>query len=806
MKLSYNWLKEYIDIHIPAEELADELTMLGMEVEEIIDLGASLDGFVTAEVKECEKHPDADKLSVCKVFDGENEYSVVCGAPNVAKGQKIAFGKIGATVPSAGFRLEKRKLRGVVSEGMICSASELKLGPETGGIWVLPEDTELGMPIAKFAEVDDVVFDIFLTPNKADCNSHIGIARDLAAKRRLELKYPLSFLKEGDKEINDMASVTVVDNDNCPRYAGRVITGVKIVESPDWLKNRLEAVGLRSINAAADITNYVLMEYGQPLHAFDLDKIEGRTLIIKPARDGEKFTTLDEKERKLDENMLMICDREKSIAVAGVMGGVNSEITGETTNIFLESAFFHPSSVRRTSRKLALQTDASYRFERGVDFGAVIDAMDRAAVLIQEICGGEIAKGHIDIYPNKIERQIVKLRPDRVRRVLGIDISDNDIRDIMNRLNFRHIRDKDGYPQYAAPTYRVDVTSEIDLIEEIARIYNYDKIIPRYSSPIDFSGEKIIDILAINPLKEKIEDHMASIGFSEIVTPNMIDPESAALYTDDCVQIANPLGEELSIMRPSVIPSMLKIVRNNINKGNTDLKLFEIGKVFRKSNPHEETFLKGYKEIDKLIIIMTGNAAPKQWSEKPRPVDFYDIKGVIQDISTHFADVNSLKFKTLSERKSGFTKNVIEIYEKKTYVGVLGEVDKKFLERFDIKQSVYMAMIDLENIYVLANKDMQYKPVSPFPSSHRDLAFECDTNLELGQVIAEIKNKGGKLLKNVCLFDIYEGEGIPEGKKSAAFALVFSAEDRTLKEKEVENTTNKIIQAVTKKFGITLRS
>lgn len=805
MKLSYNWLKEYIDIDLPSEELADTLTMLGMEVEEIIDLGQALDGFVTAEVIECVKHPDADKLSVCKVYDGEKEYGVVCGAPNVAKGQKVAFGKIGATVPAAGFKLEKRKLRGVVSEGMICAENELNLGSDTAGIWELPQDTNVGMHIADFAGVNDTVFDIFLTPNKADCNSHIGIARDLAAYLRLELKYPISYVREGEEDINEIARVTVVDKDNCPRYAGRVIKNVKVIESPKWLKQHLESVGLRPINAIADITNFVLMEYGQPLHAFDFDKISSREIIVKSAKDGAKFTTLDEKERKLDDNNLMIADREKNIAIAGVMGGLNSGITDETTNVFIESAFFNPTSIRKTSRKLALQTDASYRFERGVDFEALIPALDRAISLIQETCGGDIAKGLIDIYPDKIERDIVTLRTARARKVLGIDVSDNEIKDIMHRLNFTFIREKEGALQYAVPSYRVDVKSEIDLIEEVARIYNYDNIEPRYTSPIDFSGEKIIDILAINPLKSRIENYMVSNGFSEIVTQNMIDPASAEHYTDNPIRIANPLGEELSVMRPSVIPSMLKIVKNNMNKGNPDLLLFEIGKVFRRCHCDDPSFINGYTEVDKLIIVMTGNIYPKQWGVEQRKSDYYDIKGAVEDFLEYLKISDKVKYNKIKDVKPGFSSNAVGVFHKKQYIGILGEVDRNFLAKYDIKQDVMMAVISLNPIYSIANENIEYKPISSFPSSQRDLAFECDKSVELGNILSEIKNKGGKILKDAFLFDIYEGKGVAEGKKSAAFSLIFGADDRTLKENEIDKATKKIVDAVTKKFGVELR-
>jgi len=806
MQLSYKWLKELINVDLSPLELSGILTELGLEVEEVIDQGKKYKNFVTAYVMNREKHPDADKLSVCTVTDGETHYNVVCGAPNVSAGQKIAFGKIGAIVPSAGFALEKRKLRGVLSEGMICSQTELEVGDDSSGIWVLPENTEVGIPLEKFLQADDYIFDLSITPNKADCLSHIGVARDLSAYLKLNINKPEFEVNESESDINSLVSVTVVDKENCPRYAARVIENVTICESPRWLQAKLRNLGLRPLNAAVDVTNFVLMEYGQPLHAFDLNKISKGKIIVKSAKDGEKFTTLDGKERELKSEMLLICDYEGPIAIGGVMGGSNSEITNNTTNIILESAYFRPSSIRKTSRKLGLQSDASYRFERGVDPEALIEAMDRAAALIAELCNGKVAKGIIDIYPDPIERQQVFLRPDIARKILGIDVSNDAIKEYLQRLGFINLKESATEIIYEVPSHRVDVRQEIDLIEEIARMYNYNSIEPNYSSPINFSTDKISNFLAINPLKRKIANFMASKGFNEIVTQNLVDLDAATLYTETPIRLANPLTEEMSVMRSSVVPSMLKVVRHNIRQGNQNLKLFEIGKVFRKgSNQWGTDFIEGYSENEKLILIMTGNYYPKQWGIQQRASDFYDLKGTIEELSRFFRLEETTKFKTYEESKPGFSKNLLGIYHKREYVGIVGEVEAKILKKYDIKQPVYMAVLDMEPVYRFVKSESKFTAVSHFPSSERDLAFLLDKSVPAGDVLDLIKQKAGKLLLDVRIFDIYEGKGISEDKKSVAFSLTFVSSERTLTENDIDLAMDNIIPSVIKKFNAILR-
>ncbi len=476
MLLSLNWLKEFVEFDLSYNELENALTMLGIEVENVVFQEEKYQNFIIAEIIEKKPHPNADKLSLCNVNTGSEILKVVCGAPNVAQGQKVILGLAGAVVPNGGFKLEKRKIRGEESNGMICSLNELELGNSNEGIEVLPEDAPLGMKISDYYGLNDTILEISLTPNKSDCLSHLGVAREIAAYLRKPIIYPDFNIIEVNDNISNYAKVIVEDNDKCPRYTARVIRNCKIVESPEWLKKKLKNIGLRPINVAVDVTNYVLMESGQPLHAFDLDKIKDNTIIVKTAEEGQKFVTLDGKERILSNEMLLICDAEKPIAIGGVMGGQNSEIDLNTTNILLESAFFNPSSIRKTSKKLGLQSDSSYRFERGVDISNVPKALDRAAKLIAELTGGEIVKGMIDIYPNPNNKRQIILRYQRANKILGTNLSNSEINDILVSLQFELINQTDTDVVVLVPYHRVDVELEIDLIEEIARLYNYDNI------------------------------------------------------------------------------------------------------------------------------------------------------------------------------------------------------------------------------------------------------------------------------------------------------------------------------------------
>lgn len=802
MLTSLKKLKEFVDFDCSLEELDDTLTMLGIEVEGIIDLSKKYDKFYTAEVISCEKHPKADKLTICEVSIGSEIIGVVCGAPNVAKGQKVVLGTSGGVVPNGGFTLEKRKIRDFVSNGMICSQYELDLGEDKSGIWVLPEDTPVGVPVAKHFGIDDIVLDLGLTPNKADCLSHLGIARELSAKLGIKLKMPALAIRESDTKVDELIKVEIQDATKCPRYSARVIKNVTIKESPEWLKKHLDLIGIRPINAAVDVTNFVLFELGQPLHAFDYDKIEGKKIIVRSAIQDEEFKTLDDKDRKLEDFMLLICDEKKPVAIGGVMGGANSEITDATTNILLESAYFNPSTIRKTAKVLGLSSDSSYRFERGTDIDGVIFALNRAAALIAELCGGEIAEGFVDAYPQKVELNNVTLRFDRARKIIGIEIENSTMTSMLSSLGFEIIDEKPESVTVRVPHRRNDIFGEIDLIEEIARMYNYDNISPNYISSITFSGDGVHPTLAAPSLRNRLREYYVSNGFTEILTQNMIDTQSAAFFSENPVRIANPLGEDLSIMRPSMIPSMLKIINLNLRYGNSSLKFFEIGKVFEYSD-EKSNLLPGFKETEMLAVALVGKAVPKQWASADRLWDFYDLKGIAEDMNEFF-NLNC-KFELLAEPKSGYSVNSMSVNVRGKALGTIGDVSTALLKKFDIDVPVFLMILNMSEIYSMDKKQAKYKPVSPFPGANRDLAFLVDSSINSGDIRKSILAFGGQFLQNVEVFDVYAGKNIEEGKKSLAFSLHFSAKDRTLVEDEVETALTAVISEIENKFSATLR-
>jgi phenylalanyl-tRNA synthetase beta chain len=803
MYLSYSWLKEFVDFDLAPQELDSILTMLGIEVESIEFQREKYNNFFTAEVIKKEKHPNADKLSVCNLSINDRELQVICGAPNVEAGQKVILGISGAVVPNGGFTLEKRKIRGIESNGMICSQVELGIGEDSSGIHVLPADTPVGIPLADYLGLNDIIFEISVTPNKSDCLSHLGIARELSAYLRKPINYNTPELIEGFEKIEDIAGVTIEDAEKCPRYTARVIYDCKITESPDWLKRIIKNAGLRSINTAVDVTNLVLMESGQPLHAFDLDMLANKKIIVKTVNDGTKFTSLDGKERILDSEMLMICDAEKPIAIGGVMGGENSEISANTKNILLESAYFNPISVRKTSKKLSLQSDSSYRFERGVDISHVPIALDRAAQLIAQLSGGNIAAGRIDVYPNVIEQKVITLRYHRVNKIIGIDFTKEQIVEMLQALHFTIMEMNEEHVIVKVPYFRVDADFEVDLIEEIARLYNYDNITPYYSSEINFQQVDVAKHLSVPSLRNKIRNWFVSNGFNEILTQNQIDPRSAKFYTDEPVEIANPLGEELSIMRPGFTPSFLKVINRNHRNGNHDLKIFEIGKIFRKENI-EGQFIDGISETEHLAVALTGSSFGSQWGMPVKDCDFYDIKGIAESLFKYLR-INDYKFNEFDGSEPLFSKNTLipEIFGKS--IGYVGEIKKDALKYYDIEKNVFMIVINLKNLYDIYQISLKYSPISQYPKVTRDLAFVFPQSQRAGEVLELIQNKGIEFLKSVNLFDIYEGKNIGEGKKSLAFSLEFSSMDRTLTDEDTDPVIKNIIKDVELTFNAQLR-
>lgn len=796
MLISYNRLKELIDFNYTPAELDNILTMMGIEVEAIYDYKEKYKNFYVGEVLTKEPHPQADKLSLCTVNYGEGTNKVVCGAPNVAAGQKIVFAALDAVIPQGGFKIEKRKIRGIESEGMICSQFELDLGEDTSGIWVLPADAPIGQTLAEFCDLNDIILEISVTPNRPDCLNHFGIARLIAAHDNVKFNKPEISLKKSELNINNFVSVETQDKELCPRYVGIVIKNINMKASPERLKNKIKTLGLRPINAVVDITNYVMYETGQPLHAFDLDKINGNKIIVKTAAQDEKFTPLDDKERTLDGDMLMICDAERSIAVAGVMGGANSEIDENTANIFIESAYFNPQSIRRTSKKLGLSTDASYRFERGVDYEGVLYAAEYAASLINEICGGEVSNNYIDIKSENYSEKIVELRFKKAEKLIGVELYPEEIINILKSLEFEIIEKTNDKVKVKVPPYRVDIAIEVDLIEEIAIMYNYDNIKANYSTKINFANSLNSSELLMPKMRGDIRNYLVQNGFTEILTQNIIDPASAKLFKENNITLANPLGEEMSVMRPSMIPSMLKTIERNIRYGNTNLRIFEIGKNFLIDNDFIET--------EELVIALSGAIAPFNWKDKERPADYYDIKGVIEDFTEKF-NITGIKFTEDEYNNDIFSVNSLTIALKGELIGKFGEISRKLLKHFDIEKPVYLISLNLNAIYKAKIKQNKYNGVSSFPAVKRDLGFILAKNTEAEAVRSAIIKAGGKYLKDVEIFDVFEGEKIGLDNKNIAFALTYISNQKTLTDDEVDSSVRAIIENITKQFNAKLR-
>jgi len=804
MLISYNRLKELVDFNLNPQELDHVLTMLGIEVESIVNYGEKYNNFFIGEVLEKEKHPNADKLSVCKVSIGSAVKNVVCGGPNVAKGQKVVLGLAGALVPSNGMVLEDREVRKIVSEGMICSQVELEMGDDKSGIWVLPAEAVPGTPLVDFLKLNDIVLEISITPNRADCLGHFGLAREIAAYCSTKVKYPELKFKVAETSSLQFVKISIQDMTGCPRYTGRVVRNVEVKESPDWLKQKLILLGMRPINIIVDVTNYVLIECGQPLHAFDLDKLAGNEIIVRKPNHGEKFTTLDSKERILDSDMVMICDGEKPVAVGGVMGGENSEITSETKNILIESAFFNPASVRRTAKKLGISSESSYRFERGVDIDNVVFANNWAAQLIAQLSGGEIQKELIDVYPAKIEQKKCTLRFERANKIIGASIPKENIFDMLQRLGFEILEKTETQITVGVPGYRVDIFEEIDIIEEIARLNDYDNLQPQFVTSVTFDRDRIATELVFPQMRTKLRNFLVENGFNETLTQNITDPVSAGFYEAEPVVIANPLGEEMSVMRTSLIPSMLRTIERNIRLGNQNLKLFEIGWTFHHVGKGVKTFIEGILEQEELIISITGKSNPVQWGAAKRNYDFYDIKGVFENLAGFFRFKN-MKLLPVKDEKGVFSKNVLNISYKNEIIGQLGEISEKYLKKFDVEYPVFILLINLKKLYSIPVDVPKYSTVPPFPGSRRDLAFLLDKTVPANDVRSVIANCNSKILKKVDIFDVYEGKAVDGNKKSIAYSLLFSSPEKTLVEEEIDKVVNEIVKTIETKFSATLR-
>jgi len=802
MLVSLKWLKDYVDIELTAEELAHELTMAGLEVDEIKAIRPQFSGVVVAKILAVKPHPSADRLSLCNVSDGKENYPVVCGAKNIAAGDIVPLAKVGAVIPG-GYIIKSSVLRGEKSDGMLCSEAELEVGDDASGIMLLPSDLPLGMPLETALNIGDTVFNVGVTPNRSDCLSMIGIAREVAAITAKKMKQSSVKVKESSEDINSLTSVKIIDADACPRYTARMIKNVQIGPSPIWMKTRLEAAGLRAINNIVDVTNFVMLEMGQPLHAFDFRFLEEGRIFVRKSKENEEFISLDGKSRTLPANTLLICDGVKPVAIGGIMGGLNSEVKEDTQVVFLESAYFNPTSIRRSARKLAMPTDAAYRFERGIDPEGVVKALNRAAQLIADLSGGSICKNYIDEYPENISTvQDIPLRLDRIRQVIGMEIGAKDVVRILRSIGMVLKQNGKGRYLVTPPTCRVDILREIDLIEEVIRLYSYDRV------PVTLPAVAVTE-MAIIPrldLEEKIRQLLIGSGYTEIVNYSFGIPIAAdhlCLPENDerrrLVRIKNPLGEDLSAMRTTMIYGLLETAKKNANNGSFDLSIFEIGRIFlsRKAGelPEEKNILAG---------LLTGKMTDDLWGSR-KTIDFYTMKGCLENI---FFDLkfNNCRYNSTVVEPFLHPGKSCGIYLDDRQIGFLGEVHPDVLEKIGLKYNAYVFEINLD-ILVSAyiGRSITYQEISKYPAVMRDAAFVIPDTMEADKMLNIILGQKEDLLENVSIFDVYTGKEISEGTKSLGLRLSYRAPDRTLTDLEINTVHDRIVQNTVNLTGAKIR-
>ncbi|WP_151735303.1 phenylalanine--tRNA ligase subunit beta [Paenibacillus tengchongensis] len=813
MKVSTEWLGDYISLEgVATEELADQITSAGIEIDGVERRNKGLSGIVVGYVKSKEKHPDADKLNVCVVDAGQGEdLQIVCGAKNVAAGQKVPVALVGAKLP--GLEIKKAKLRGVLSQGMICSAKELglndKLLPkeQQEGILVLPENTQIGQDILNVLGLGDEVMEFDLTPNRSDCLSMIGAAYEVSAilGRDLKLPDPAAELVEAGGPAAELAGAKIESEDQCTHYALRYISGVKPAPSPLWIQNRLMAAGVRPINNIVDITNYVMLEYGQPLHAFDADKVAGGVLGVRLARVGETLVTLDGQERKLEPHMLVIADAEKAVALAGVMGGQETEVTAETVNIMLESARFDGGTVRKTSRQLGLRSEASLRFEKEVDPNAVIPALNRAAALIARYAGGSVHEGVVQAGGAGVQEKILTLSLEKLNNYLGTQLSLLEVKTLFNRLHFKCGDAAQGVIEVQVPTRRGDITADVDLIEEIARLYGYDNIpttlIEGVTTPGALSREQSV--------RRELRKLLASGGYQEVMGYSFIQPEQSKLFPalhqgHHAVKLAMPMSEERSVLRTTLIPQLLDIALYNSNRRQSDLALFEIGNIFfseaeeLKAQPQEHPV---------LGLLLTGSQAAKQWNGTVRPVDFFDIKGALEAVFAYLGLADRIVYEgdAPQDYHPGRSASVYLLgAQGRLKLGTVGQVHPELTRKLDLEDT-YVAELLLQPLYDHARTSLQYSELYRFPGMERDIAVVVGSEVPAGHLLAAIREHGGTLLQNAQVFDVYTGGKMESGKKSVAISLLYRHTERTLTDEEVGEVHDGVVAALEQTFGAELR-
>lgn len=806
MKASLNWLSDYVELPATPEETATRLTMAGLEIEGVHSPGAALAGVVVAQIVESVQHPNADKLSVTQIDAGTGEkLQVVCGAKNFKVGDKVPLATVGASLPN-GMNITKAALRGVDSSGMLCSAKELGLSADAAGLLILDPSLAVGTPIAQALGLDDVVFEINVTPNRPDALSHLGVARELAALTGHPLRPPESKTKEKNEGPNTAAgiSIRIDDPKGCPRYVARIVEGVKVGPSPQWLARRLEACGVRSINNIVDVTNYVLLEYGQPLHAFDLDQLAGPDIVVRRAKAGETLVTLDGKERALDADDLVIADREKAQAIAGVMGGGKSEVGEETTRVLLESAFFQPATVRRSSKRHGLHTEASHRFERGIDVTQVANAADRAAALIAELGGGTLRHTRLDVYPGETPLRRVALRFDRVSEVLGTEVKAEETRRILHALGYRGEEQTPQGATYVIPGHRVDVSIEEDLIEEVARVRGYDTIPAVLPKGVGESAPEPKSLV----VERRLRTALSGLGFDEVVSYSFVAPsELEGLGAPmPAVTLINPLSVEQSAMRTSIFTGVLQSVARSVRHQAESLRLYELAREYYPDAEGGRGTRPVTREVLKVGAALWGNRTRRTWTAKDVAVDFYDAKGAVESILASLGITRGVTF-VPTEAMPYHPRAAAEIRsEQGVVLGRVGEVHPLTVKRLDLPKGIFVFELELEGLEAAAIPVPQYTSLPRHPAVLRDLAVVVELARTSEEIRTLIREVGGEWVEDVSVFDVYTGKPIPEGQKNLAFAIRYRSADRTLTDAEVTGAHEKIVSEVRQRLGASLRA
>jgi phenylalanyl-tRNA synthetase beta chain len=799
MRVSLNWLKEFVDIDQTPAEVAEILTMAGLEVEGLEQRAQNLNDFKVSRILDIKPHPRADRLSICQVNAGTETVSVVCGATNINKDDLVPLALPGTALPD-GTPIKESKIRGEISQGMLLAEDEMGLTDDHTGIMILPDNLTPGKSLTEAMDLEDWILDVTLTPNRVDCASILGIAREIGALTKKKITRPEIQTEESDKLIEDLANVTVLDSNGCPRYTAGLVEHVKIGPSPFWMRYRLHVSGIRSINNVVDITNYVLMEFGQPLHAFDYHRLGDRKIVVKRAEQGQIFTTLDDQTWYLDNQTLMICDGKEPVALAGIMGGLNSEITENTTTVLIESAYFDPITISRSSKRLSLATEASYRFERGIDIEGTDLALKRSLMLIQQLAGGDIAKGIIDCYPEPWSPSKIILRVNRANEILGTNISIEQMADHLSSLSMAIEVVDQNRMEVCPPSFRVDMTREADLIEEVARLVGYNNI--PVSLPAIRPTQEDISELA---LRDRIKAMLVGMGFTEIITYSFISPQSADILgagensdLRSFVRLSNPLSQDQSVMRTSFIPGLLSTVRLNSLRGQNDLRIFEWGRIYIKGNgdlPQE-------KQV--LAALITGMGSTVEWYQEGREADFFDIKGIAENILEELG-IEDCEYKRSSPKEGLDPTEYGRILCSGSEIGAIGKISKGAMEGYGLERNAYILELYIKPLLSLVVWEKRFAPLAKYPSVRRDISIIVNRSTETAMLINIVKEMGRDLVESVDIFDVYQGKQIAPQDKALAVRVNYRSKEKTLTDDEVNKIHEEVIGEIRRQTGGRLR-